>query len=194
MMLRVIIVVAALLAPEPSTAEQLSVAAARHFVVGKLFAFNCFEGTRGLGRIYGDGSVTGRVQFGGSGPVRYVVLPAGTVRVQNEAVCASVYHTMALTGGCHGDLTFSQISLFVSDLKQPSATDHVVNLVRTVMGMRSLHLARLETIEVAEESFGFENPILFHFLLRELGRIRKFLEHTDTLFPSLIAPYPVILP
>jgi hypothetical protein len=90
MMLRVIIAVAALLAPGPSTAEQLGVGAARHFVVGKLFAFNCFEGTRGLGRIYGDGSVTGRVQFGGSGPVRYVVLPAGTVRVQNEAVCASV--------------------------------------------------------------------------------------------------------
>lgn len=90
MMLRVIIVVAALLAAGPSTAEQLSVGATRHFVVGKLFAFNCFEGTRGLGRIYGDGSVAGTVQFGGSGPVRYVVLPAGTVRVQNEEVCASV--------------------------------------------------------------------------------------------------------
>jgi hypothetical protein len=89
-MLRVTTVAAALLAAGPSAAEQLSVGAARHFVVGKLFAFNCFEGTRGLGRIYGDGSVAGTVQFGGSGPVRYVVLPAGTVRVQNEAVCASV--------------------------------------------------------------------------------------------------------
>jgi hypothetical protein len=90
MMLRVIIVAAALLAAGPSTAEQLSVEAARRFVVGKLFAFNCFEGTRGSGRIYGDGSVAGTVQFGGSGAVRYVVLPAGTVRAQNEAVCASV--------------------------------------------------------------------------------------------------------
>jgi hypothetical protein len=34
--------------------------------------------------------VAGTVQFGGSGPVRYVVLPAGTVGVRYEAVCASV--------------------------------------------------------------------------------------------------------
>jgi hypothetical protein len=89
-MLRLTTVAAALLAAGPSAAEQLSVGAARHFVVGKLFAFNCFEGTRGRGRIYGDGSVAGTVQFGGNGPLRYVVLPAGTVRVQDEAVCASV--------------------------------------------------------------------------------------------------------
>src|SRR6266436_1912914 len=89
-MLRVSIVLAALLAAGPSVAEQLNVDAARQFVVGKLFAFNCFEGTRGAGRIYGDGSVAGTVQFGGSGPVRYVVLPPGTVRAQGESVCASV--------------------------------------------------------------------------------------------------------
>jgi hypothetical protein len=71
-------------------AEQLNVESARQFVLGKLFAFNCFEGTRGAGRIYSDGSVAGTVQFGGSGPVRFVVLPAGTVRAQGEAVCASV--------------------------------------------------------------------------------------------------------
>src|SRR5260370_14171523 len=89
-MLRVTTVAAALLAAGPSAAEQLSVGAARHFVVGKLFAFNCFEGTRGLGRIYGDGSVAGTVQVGGSRPVRVFVLPAGTGPVHNEAVCASV--------------------------------------------------------------------------------------------------------
>jgi hypothetical protein len=89
-MLRVAMVMAALVGVGPAAAEQLNVDAARQFVVGKLFAFNCFEGTRGAGRIYGDGSVAGNVQFGGSGPVRYVVLPAGTVRTQGEAVCASV--------------------------------------------------------------------------------------------------------
>ena len=89
-MLRVAMVMAALVAAGPASAEQLNVDAARQFVVGKLFAFNCFEGTRGAGRIYGDGSVAGSVQFGGSGPVRYVVLPAGTVRAQGESVCASV--------------------------------------------------------------------------------------------------------
>ncbi|HEY6258162.1 MAG TPA: hypothetical protein VIY51_20465 [Xanthobacteraceae bacterium] len=89
-MLRVTIAVAALVVTGPAMAEQLNVDAARQFVLGKLFAFNCFEGTRGLGRIYSDGSVAGNVQFGGSGPLRYVVLPAGTVHAQGEAVCASV--------------------------------------------------------------------------------------------------------
>jgi hypothetical protein len=89
-MLRVTIALAALVAAGPSTAEQLNVESARQFVVGKLFAFNCFEGTRGAGRIYTDGSVAGNVQFGGSGPVRFVTLPAGTVRAQGESVCASV--------------------------------------------------------------------------------------------------------
>jgi hypothetical protein len=89
-MLRVMFAAAALLAAGPSVAEQLNVEAARQFVVGKLFAFNCFEGTHGAGRIYNDGSVAGTVQFGGSGPLRYVTLPAGTVRAQGESVCASV--------------------------------------------------------------------------------------------------------
>jgi hypothetical protein len=90
-MLRIMIAaVAALAAAGPSAAEQLNVEGARQFVVGKLFAFNCFEGTRGAGRIYNDGSVAGTVQFGGSGPVRFVTLPAGTVRAQGESVCASV--------------------------------------------------------------------------------------------------------
>ncbi len=74
----------------PAAAEQLNYEAARQFVAGKLFAFTCFEGTRGAGRIYGDGSVAGTVQFGGSGPVRFVALPAGTVRPQGDQACAAV--------------------------------------------------------------------------------------------------------
>ena len=74
----------------PAAAEQLNYDAARQFVAGKLFAFTCFEGTRGAGRIYGDGSVAGSVQFGGSGPVRFVTLPAGTVRPQGDQACAAV--------------------------------------------------------------------------------------------------------
>jgi hypothetical protein len=63
---------------------------ARAFVVGKLFAFNCFEGTKGVGRIHADGSVAGTIQFRGTGPVRWAQLPAGTVNVKGEAVCANV--------------------------------------------------------------------------------------------------------
>ncbi len=63
---------------------------ARQFVAGKLFAFTCFDGTRGAGRIMHDGSVSGQVQIGGAGPVRYARLPINTIQVRPNAVCASL--------------------------------------------------------------------------------------------------------
>jgi hypothetical protein len=90
MIARVAIVVVSLLAAVSARAEVLSPEAARRFVAGKLFAFNCFDGSRGAGRIYGDGSVIGTIQFRGAGPVRAVWLPAGTLRDRGGAVCASL--------------------------------------------------------------------------------------------------------
>jgi hypothetical protein len=90
MFTRIAVVILALAASEPAVSEELKPDEARRFVTGKLFAFNCFEGTRGAGRIYADGSVAGSVQFRGNGPVRHVKLPAGTLLVKPEAVCASV--------------------------------------------------------------------------------------------------------
>jgi hypothetical protein len=87
---RLTLVVAALVAAGPASAQTMNADAARRFVVGKLFAFSCFDGSRGLGRIYGDGSVIGTVQFGGSGAPRSMWMPAGTLRVRGEMVCASV--------------------------------------------------------------------------------------------------------
>ncbi|HET6838366.1 MAG TPA: hypothetical protein VFH41_01375 [Bradyrhizobium sp.] len=63
---------------------------ARKFVAGKVFAFTCFDGTRGAGRILDDGGAAGAVQFSGSGPVRHVRLPGNTLQVRGEAVCASL--------------------------------------------------------------------------------------------------------
>jgi hypothetical protein len=74
----------------PAWAEPMSAEQARHFVIGKLFSYTCFEGTRGAGRIYSDGSVAGTIQLRGSGPVHYVRLPPNTVRAKGESVCASV--------------------------------------------------------------------------------------------------------
>jgi len=88
MVTRLAIVVLVLLAAGSACAESLSPDAARRFVAGKLFAFHCFDGSRGAGRIYGDGSVMGTIQFRGAGPERTVALPAGTLRVKGEAVCA----------------------------------------------------------------------------------------------------------
>jgi hypothetical protein len=90
MIARFAIVIVTLLAAVTAQAETLSPEAARRFVAGKLFAFNCFDGSRGAGRIYGDGSVIGTIQMRGSGPVRAVWLPAGTLRVRGESWCASL--------------------------------------------------------------------------------------------------------
>jgi hypothetical protein len=90
MIARYTIVIVALLASGSAFAERLDAEAARHFVVGKLFAFTCYDGSRGAGRVYDDGSVVGTIQFRGSGPVQSVWLPAGTLKVKDKTVCASL--------------------------------------------------------------------------------------------------------
>jgi hypothetical protein len=81
---------AAVLASTSSHAQTMNASEARGFVVGKLFTFNCFEGTKGAGRIHADGSVAGTIQFRGQGPVRWAQLPPGTINVKGESVCAQV--------------------------------------------------------------------------------------------------------
>lgn len=84
------VVLAGLAMTLPALAEELKPAQAERFVVGKTFAFSCFEGTRGAGRVHADGSVAGTVQMQGQGPLRHAALPAGTLQVKGERVCASV--------------------------------------------------------------------------------------------------------
>ena len=89
-MLRGIALTVGLLAAAPVFAGEMSADEARRFVIGKLFNYSCFEGTRGQGRVLPDGSVVGSVQLQGAGQVRYAMLPAGTLQVKGEAVCAQV--------------------------------------------------------------------------------------------------------
>src|SRR6202048_46731 len=63
---------------------------ARKFVAGKVFAFTCFDGTRGAGRILDDNGAAGAVQFSGAGPVRHLRLPGNTLQIRGQAVCASL--------------------------------------------------------------------------------------------------------
>jgi hypothetical protein len=74
----------------PVVAAEMNAEEAKHFVSGKLFAYTCFEGTTGAGRIFSDGSVVGSIQIRGQGPVRYVALPAGTLKVKGDNYCASM--------------------------------------------------------------------------------------------------------
>src|SRR5262245_7819920 len=90
MTMRLVIVAAGLLAAGSAAAEPMSAEAARRFVVGKIFSYTCFDGTRGSGRIFNDGSAVGTIQNGGSGPTRMAALPPGTLRVKGDLVCASL--------------------------------------------------------------------------------------------------------
>lgn len=89
-MLRGVVLAAGLFAAVPAVAGEMSAEEARRFVIGKLFNYTCFEGTRGQGRVLSDGSVLGSIQFQGSGQVRHAALPPGTLQVKGESVCASL--------------------------------------------------------------------------------------------------------
>ncbi|NOJ38308.1 hypothetical protein [Bradyrhizobium australiense] len=74
----------------PALAGMMNADEARRFVSGKIFAFTCFDGTRGAGRILDDLGAAGSVQFSGSGPIRHVRLPGNTLQIRGQAVCASI--------------------------------------------------------------------------------------------------------
>src|SRR4030081_335317 len=80
---------AAVIAPALA-GQMMNADEARKFVAGKVFAFTCFDGTRGAGRVLDDMGAVGAVQFAGSGPIRHLRLPGNTLQVRGQAVCASI--------------------------------------------------------------------------------------------------------
>jgi hypothetical protein len=84
------IVLAAVTSTAPAVAEDMNADEARRFIAGKQFSYQCFEGTTGRGRINADGSVSGYISVRGTQAPRFVVLPAGTLRVKGDQYCASV--------------------------------------------------------------------------------------------------------
>lgn len=70
-----------------AAAEELGPDQARAFIVDKLFAYSCFDGTTGRGRIFPDGSVVGTIQVRDA-QQRFANLPPGTIRVDGTAICA----------------------------------------------------------------------------------------------------------
>ncbi len=93
MIARHAVVVVTSLSFSPALAENLDAESARRFIVGKLFAFTCADGSRGAARVYDDGSVIGTVQFHGSERPHPVWLPAETLKLTGETVCGSLNRT-----------------------------------------------------------------------------------------------------
>jgi hypothetical protein len=87
---RLAFIFAGLVVAGSTTAQTLTPEAARHFIAGKQFAFNCFDGTRGAGSINNDGSVAGTIQIRGNGAPRHVELPPGTLQVKGQSYCATL--------------------------------------------------------------------------------------------------------
>jgi hypothetical protein len=74
----------------PALAGMMNADEARRFVAGKVFAFTCFDGSRGAGRVLDDLGAAGSIQFSGAGPIRHVRLPGNTLQVRGQAICASI--------------------------------------------------------------------------------------------------------
>ena len=74
----------------PALAGMMTAEEARRFVAGKMFAFTCFDGTRGAGRILDDMGAAGAIQFSGQGPIRHLRLPGNTLQIRGQSVCASL--------------------------------------------------------------------------------------------------------
>jgi hypothetical protein len=90
MVLRAAVALTGLLAVAPALAEPMNAETARRFVAGKLFAFTCFEGSTGTGRIFNDGSVAGVMRVKGNGNTRFMHLPAGTLFPKEGRICSQV--------------------------------------------------------------------------------------------------------
>ena len=88
MLLRVAVLCAGVLGAGAAFAEELGPEQARAFVAGKLFAYTCFDGTVGMGRILDDGSVIGTIRPGGRGEMRFATLPPNTLRMESGSICA----------------------------------------------------------------------------------------------------------
>lgn len=70
--------------------ETMTADAAREFVVGRFFTYQCFDGTYGSGRIEGDGSAAGTIRVSGKGLSHYLRLPENTLYVLGNQVCAKL--------------------------------------------------------------------------------------------------------
>ena len=90
MKMRVAVLCVYCLVASAAIAEELRPEQAKAFVVGKVFAYSCFDGTAGMGRIMANGSVVGIIAPGGRGETKFASLPPGTIKVSGNSVCAHI--------------------------------------------------------------------------------------------------------
>ena len=146
----------------PAFAGMMNAEEARKFVSGKVFAFSCFDGTRGAGRILDDMGAAGSIQFSGSGPIRHVRLPGNTLQVRGQAVCASlkgIPFEPCFNLDKHDDRSFrgsvSGMGFAYCEFRHQGAQQML--MARSVARPRSLH-ARSADASQAEVTARVETP------------------------------------
>ena len=146
----------------PAFAGSMNADEARRFVAGKVFAFTCFDGTRGAGRILDDMGAAGSIQFSGSGPIRHVRLPGNTLQVRGQAVCASlkgIPFEPCFNLDKHDDRSFrgsvSGMGFAYCEFRHQGAQQML--MARSVARPRSLH-ARSADASQAEVTARVETP------------------------------------
>lgn len=90
MSVRIAAIAIGLLAALPAKAGELKYDEAKKLIANKVFAYSCFDGTTGAGRIRADGSVAGTIRMQGAAQARFVSFPAGTMHNRGGSICASV--------------------------------------------------------------------------------------------------------
>jgi hypothetical protein len=90
MLVRIAAIAIGLVAVLPAKAGELKYDEAKRLIAGKVFSYQCFDGTTGAGRIRADGSVAGTIRMQGAGATRFVSFPAGTMHNRSGSICASV--------------------------------------------------------------------------------------------------------
>ena len=134
-MVREIAVVAGIATALPAVAGEMTASEARQFVIGKLFSYACFDGTRGQSRVHVDGSVDGFIQFQGGGTERYSALPAASLRGSLVQPCFYLERTNA--DSFRGSI--SGMSFAYCDFTRYQGRAHVVRSERPVQ-LRPLSL------------------------------------------------------
>src|SRR5215813_10843773 len=84
----------------------------------------------------------------------------------------------------NNNLSFAELFFLSADLKQALPFDHIVDFVRALVRMSGLRLAGLETVKITKKSFSLKNPVLFHFLRRELHGIRNLFKALHVFLPD----------
>jgi hypothetical protein len=96
----ILIVLIAIMIALPVAANELRPLNAKRFIAGKWWSYRCFDGTTGIGRALADGSISGTILERGVGPKRVESLPAGTIKVETDSICAPGRRFMGIFTPC----------------------------------------------------------------------------------------------